>query len=310
MNQTRREFLKKSAIASAVPLLKPLSEAVASSYQVEPKQGYELLFLQTNWGYTGSLEEFCTDTKKAGYDGAELWWLGEDRAKQEHFFATLKKYDLQIAFLVGAGQSNFDQHFAKFKENLDAACSNTFQKPLYINCHSGKDYFTYEQNKKIIDYTLAKRKETGIPIYHETHRSRMLFACHIAKNFAENIPDLQITLDISHWCNVHESLLADQKESVDFLLGRVGAIHGRIGHPEGPQVNDPRAPEWDKIVKAHLEWWDKVIARKKQNGERITILTEFGPPDYMPTIPYTRQPVANQWDINVYMMNLLKQRYQ
>jgi hypothetical protein len=86
-------------------------------------------------------------------------------------------------------------------------------------------------------------------------------------------------------------------------------IHARIGHPEGPQVNDPRAPEWDEAMKAHIAWWDKVIARKKKNGERMTILTEFGPPTYMPTLPYTQQPLANQWDINVHMMKLLRKRY-
>ena len=41
----------------------------------------------------------------------------------------------------------------------------------------------------------------------------------------------------------------------------------------------------------------------------VTILTEFGPPDYMPTLPYTRQAIANQWDINVYMMQILRKRY-
>ncbi len=108
---------------------------------------------------------------------------------------------------------------------------------------------------------------------------------------------------------MHESLLGDQAETVDLALTRVEHIHARIGHSEGPQVNDPRAPEWDETVKAHFAWWDRVAERKKKNGERMTILTEFGPPAYMPTIPYTRQPLANQWDINVYMMKLLRKRY-
>lgn len=92
-------------------------------------------------------------------------------------------------------------------------------------------------------------------------------------------------------------------------LERVEHIHARIGHEEGPQVNDPRAPEWEAAVKQHFAWWDKVAERKKRNGERMTILTEFGPPTYMPTLPYTRQPLADQWAINVYMMKLLRQRY-
>jgi hypothetical protein len=51
------------------------------------------------------------------------------------------------------------------------------------------------------------------------------------------------------------------------------------------------------------------VERKKKNAERLTILTEFGPPDYMPTTPYTRQPLADQWAINIYMMQLLRKRY-
>jgi hypothetical protein len=49
---------------------------------------------------------------------------------------------------------------------------------------------------------------------------------------------------------------------------------------------------------------------KNQKGEPITILTEFGPPMYLPVVPYTQQPLANQWEINVYMLNYLRNRYQ
>jgi hypothetical protein len=92
-------------------------------------------------------------------------------------------------------------------------------------------------------------------------------------------------------------------------LQRTDHLHARIGHPEGPQVNDPRAPEWEGAVKAHLEWWDKIAAFKKAEGKPLTVLTEFGPPDYMPTTPYTRKPLADQWAINVHMMQLLRKRY-
>jgi sugar phosphate isomerase/epimerase len=192
---------------------------------------------------------------------------------------------------------------------VDAAAKQNIQRPLYINNHSGKDYFSFDDNKKFIEHTQALAKETGLLICHETHRGRMLFAAHITRNFLEKYPDLRLTLDISHWCNVHESLLADQKETIDLALSRTDHIHARIGHPEGPQVNDPRAPEWEQTVKQHFEWWDKIVERKRRNGERVTVLTEFGPPDYMPTYPYTRQPLADQWAINVHMMHLLRKRY-
>lgn len=272
--------------------------------------GFKLIILATNWGFPGSIDAFCTAIKKEGYDGAEIWWPGTDNLKeQQALFDALKKNDLQVGFLYGAWQSNPQEHLATFKKELDGITGNTFQRPLYVNCHSGRDFFTYEQNKLFINYTTQKTKETGIPIYHETHRGRTMYAANITRHFIETIPELRLTFDVSHWCNVHESLLDDQQETLNLALERTEHIHSRIGHAEGPQVNDPRAPEWDNAVKAHLAWWDKVAERKKKKGETMTILTEFGPADYLPVLPYTRQPVADQWAINVYMMHLLRKRY-
>jgi len=270
---------------------------------------FELKIMATNWGFNGNVDAFCASAKKEGYDGIEMWWP-ELKKDQDELFAALNKHQLDIGFLCGGSQSNPAEHLEYFKKAIDAAATNTVQRPLYINCHSGRDFFTYEQNKLFIDHTTALKKQTGITICHETHRSRIMFAAHVTRNFIEKNPDLKLTFDVSHWCNVHESLLQDQKENLEMALARVEHIHARIGHPEGPQVNDPRAPEWNTTVKQHFEWWDKVLDRKKKNGERMTILTEFGPPDYMPTLPYTRQPLGDQWAINVYMMQLLRKRYQ
>src|SRR5690606_5990217 len=137
-----------------------------------------------------------------------------------------------------------------------AAATNKMQKPLYINCHSGRDFYSIDQNLPFIRHTGNLSTANGVPVYHETHRGRMLFAAHVTRQYLEREPSLHLTLDISHWCNVHESMLENQDEAVRLALSRTGHIHARIGHPEGPQVNDPRAPEWETIVKKHLEWWD------------------------------------------------------
>lgn len=270
---------------------------------------FELIIMGTNWGFEGSVDAFCAKAKKEGYNGIEMWWP-LNKKDQDELFAALKQHQLQIGFLCGGSQSNPAEHLYSFKKMIDAAAANTVQRPLYINCHSGRDYFTYDQNKLFIDHTTALAKQTGITICHETHRSRMMFAAHTTRAFIEKIPELKLTFDVSHWCNVHESLLQDQEETVQLALSRVEHIHARIGHPEGPQVNDPRAPEWEAAVKQHFAWWDKVIERKKKEGKPMTILTEFGPPDYMPTLPYTRQPLADQWAINAHMMRVLRKRYE
>jgi sugar phosphate isomerase/epimerase len=310
MKQDRREFIKNSAAGSAALLLSSMESFANQPLPIpETNKNYALKILAPSWGFQGTMDEFCAKVKKEGYDGIELWWPTNNKKAQDDIFAALKKYDLEIGFLCGGSQSNPQEHLAFFKNMIDAAAKQNIQRPLYINNHSGRDHFSFDDNKKFIEHTQALAKETGILICHETHRGRMLFAAHITRKFIESFPELRLTLDISHWCNVHESLLADQQETVEMALSRTDHIHARIGHPEGPQVNDPRAPEWEPVVKQHFEWWDKIVERKKKNGEVVTILTEFGPPDYMPTLPYTKQPLGNQWEINVHMMQVLRKRY-
>jgi len=310
MKQDRRKFIKNSATATTALYLSSLEPFYLSKKtEFSMDKNYKLTIMATSWGFDGSMDEFCAKVKKEGYDGVELWWPTDNKKAQDEMFAALKKYDLEIGFLCGGSQIDPKEHLEFYKKMIDAAAKQKIQQPLYINNHSGRDHYSFEQYKKFIEHTIALAKETGISIVHETHRSRILFAAHVTKEFIEKIPELRINLDISHWCNVHESLLADQQATVQLALDRTDLIHARIGHPEGPQVNDPRAPEWEKVVKQHFEWWDTVVARKKKNGERMVFLTEFGPPDYMPTMAYTRQPLADQWTINVHMMNLLRKRY-
>ncbi|GAC1440441.1 MAG: hypothetical protein NVSMB63_06870 [Sediminibacterium sp.] len=308
MQDSRRKFIRTSMTAGTALLLSSLETLADDNPPPTGDNNLDLKVLATNWGFNGTLDEYGAKVKKEGYDGIEIWWPINETGQNE-LFGVLKKYGLEVGFLCGAPQADFNDHFAQFRKMTDAAATNTIQRPLYINCHSGRDFFSYEQNSMFIGHTTQLTKKTGVFIYHETHRSRMLFAAPVAKQYLEKHPELRITFDVSHWCNVSESLLQDQQETLKLALERVEHIHARIGHPEGPQVNDPRAPEWDSAVKAHFDWWDKVVERKRKKGERLTVLTEFGPPDYMPATPYTRQPLADQWAINVYMMQLLRKRY-
>lgn len=309
MTQNRRTFIKTSASATTALMLTSLDLwAGTNPLEINDQNKFQLKILATNWGFTGTLDAYCARVKKEGYDGIEIWWPA-DKKSQDELFEALKKHALDVGFLCGAQQADYKEHFGNFRKMIDAAATNTVQKPLYINCHSGRDYFSYEENKSFIDYTNTLSGQTGLLICHETHRSRMLFAAPVGRQFMEKNPGLRITLDASHWCNVSESLLQDQQQTMKLAIERTGHIHARIGHAQGPQVSDPRAPEWEAAVKAHFAWWDAVAQRKKSNAEPLTILTEFGPPDYMPTMPYTRQPLADQWAINVHMMHLLRKRY-
>lgn len=298
---TRRKFLATTTAAAA---LTPLSAFTKPDFMVKP--GFSLKILATNWGFDGSYDAFCAKAKAAGYDGAELWLPGTEQERDEMMNA-FAKHGLAYGFLCGSGESDFAKHYNQFEKMLRDGVA---LKPLYFNCHSGRDWFSFEQGSRFVQLGIDVAKSSGIPVYHETHRGRLMFAAQITRKYLEAFPGLRLTLDISHWTNVHESLLEDQTETVNLALSRTDHLHARIGHQEGPQVNDPRAPEWKSAVDAHFAWWDTVVKRKAAEGQLMTILTEFGPPTYLPTLPYTLQPLADQWDINVYMMKTLRERFK
>lgn len=301
---SRRNFLKLTTATSAALMMNPL-EDLATPVDVKAAPGFSLTIMATNWGFPGTWDEYCAKAKAAGYDGCEIWWPTEAKERTAMFEA-LTKHGLKFGFLWGSGEADFRKNQSQFEATLNDIVN---AKPIYINCHSCRDFFTAEQKLQAIAFTTKLSQSSGIPIYHETHRGRALYSAPVTRELIEKNKDLRITLDISHWCNVHESLLADQAETISLVLSRVDHIHARVGHPEGPQVSEPRAPEWENAVKAHFAWWDTVVETKKKEGKSLTVLTEFGPPDYMPTTPYTRQPLADQWDINVHMMNTFRKRY-
>lgn len=105
---------------------------------------------------------------------------------------------------------------------------------------------------------------------------------------------------------VHESDLSDQDHNVELAITRSDHIHARVGYEEGPQVSDPRAPEWERHLANHLRLWQRIIDHHRSSGSALlTITPEFGPPNYMHTLPFTNKPVADTWKVNVYMRDLL-----
>ena len=269
----------------------------------------KLQFFVPRWGSENlSWDEFLLKAKNAGYNGIECGIPNETTpAELDTLWEKVEKHKmLIIPQHYGTYDADFNLHFDRFSAWFE------LMKPypaLKIDSQTGKDFFTFGQNKKLIDVTLKHTQECGIKVYHETHRNKALFAAHISRDYLENIPELQITLDISHWVNVAESYLEDQPEAVNVAIQRTGHIHARVGYPEGPQVPDPRIPEWQEALDHHLKWWDSIAERFKNEDNTLTISPEFGPYPYMVHLPGSKAPIANQWDINCYMKELLKARY-
>jgi sugar phosphate isomerase/epimerase len=265
----------------------------------------EVKFFCSNWGsFHLDFKVFLKQVKTSGYDGIEMS-LPLDINEKKEILKMIKQHNLMfIAQHWETQTSDFNTHKEEYRKRLVNAA---LAKPLFINSQTGKDYFSFEQNVRLIEIAEEISQEYGVKIIHETHRGKFSFAAHITANYLRKLPNLRLGLDLSHWCNVAESYLVDQQEAVHLALTRADHIHARVGFPEGPQISDPRAPEWEEALLIHLGWWKEVIDLKQKVEQHFfTITPEFGPYPYMPALPFTRQPVTDQWEVNVYMMNYVK----
>ena len=265
----------------------------------------KILFFQTDWGNTLPMDAFLAKAKAAGYDGVELWMpAGED--KKRSLKEGLKKYELDVIFLHGTARNlPFEEALRVYEVGLQEILA---WKPVKVNSHTGNDFWPLEQNLAFIALGDRYAKQVGIPVLHETHRGRFSYTLPEAVAMLRNFPNLKYTLDVSHWMVVHERLLTESDPLLQETFPSVDPIHARVGFAEGPQVPKPAAPEWKNEVKAHLDIWEKII--RSQKGKVFTVTTEFGPPPYMATVPFTNQPLADQWEANVWIMNALKSRFQ
>ncbi len=263
-----------------------------------------LHFFRSTWGMdTSSLETSLTKIKQAGFDGVELG-VPDDLAACASARQLLDHLGLRVVVQQWTKGKTAADHADSFQQQYQRAIT---LRPIHVNSHTGRDFFSPDQNLLVFDRAAQLEADHGVPVLHETHRGRALFSATATEAFLTARPNLRITADFSHWCCVHESLLEEQLPAVQRAISRARYIHARVGHSQGPQITDPRDPKWHTEIATHLSWWREILTQlKAQRAGSLAICPEFGPPPYMVTLPNTHKPIADLWDINCYMRDFLK----
>lgn len=270
----------------------------------------ELVVYRTMWGMAGvppdlgfageqftigdlPLEANLDALTSAGADGLEYPLPGPNDAAR--FRDALRNAGLRYIAVIDTSGPN---HADSFRRQLDRAAEF---EPDQITCQGGADDMTDDETIAFFSDCLDAIQDAGIVCGFESHRQRALFTPWRSAALLDRFPELRLALDLSHWIVVTERLLTDEE------VARVSpaAVHlqGRIGHEEGPQVADPRAPESAGYVEAYSGWWARIIEDRLAAGAtEFTYNPEYGAPTYMPTLPYTGQPLAdleaiNRWSV-------------
>jgi hypothetical protein len=263
-----------------------------------------LLFFQTGWGSADAgLEPFLARAREAGFDGVELYLDAIDE-EPPRVDALLREHGLAlIALIAGAGTSPQEQTASLERSYLHGVACGA----MAVNCHTGRDHWPLERNLPVFVATSALEAQYGVPLHHETHRGRATFSLPSTVALLDAMPGLSLTADLSHWMVVHESDLRDQEERLERVVGHARHVHARVGHAQAPQVPDLRDPVWREQLARHLELWRRIAERAAAAGHDVlTITSEYGPPPYLPTLPFTHDPVADAWDLNVAMRDIVR----
>ncbi|NRF91944.1 sugar phosphate isomerase/epimerase [Paenibacillus frigoriresistens] len=256
--------------------------------------------IKSLWGMGGSLESQFERIAAANYDGIESPLPNEIEkyfgfpVEEKQFRSLLGRYNLDYIAMVFTDGN----HAQSFTEQVKQA--ETFA-PLKINAHSARDCMSFDEQASYFEKTQAVEMTLSVPVSHETHRGRAMFTPWTTSALLREFPDLKITADFSHWVCVCESLLEDQQEHLDLAIRRARHIHARVGFAQGPQVGHPAAPEYTLELNMHMDWWKRIIQVNAEAGTELTFTPEFGPPGYMPALPFTKQPVADLWDMCLWM---------
>lgn len=260
----------------------------------------ELKVIKTLWGHaesaTGAAE--LAQIKAAGFDGVE--WA-TPHMEPQRWRDLCAEHGLIYCAQIFAFTAD------EFAKGVEAALPFG---PALITSHDGRDKMTFDEGCAYFRAALKVEADCPVPVAHETHRHRLFFTPWTTAQYLSEFADLQICADFSHWCCVCESMLTDMEDWLELACSRTLHIHGRVGWEEGPQVSDPRAPEFRHYLERHEQWWDRIFElRKKALASMTTFNPEFGPPGYMPVQPYTQMPIANLWDVHLWMGRRARSRW-
>lgn len=251
------------------------------------------------WGvdHTHGLEHYLPRWQAAGYEAIEasLRFSADRKALTNFLKASGWRWISQVFSREFKPGGTVQEHLASLRGQIEECLP---LEPLFFNAHSGYDGWSPSEALDFYGATLELEKQLGVTICHETHRQRYFGNPWTTRTVLEQLPALKLTCDFSHWVCVAERLLEDCGEIIELAAQHCHHLHARVGHEQGPQVSDPRAPEWARHLAAHEAWWDKIWKSQQERGLAVSYLVpEFGPPPYLPTLPFTQAPVTDLADV-------------
>jgi hypothetical protein len=272
----------------------------------EPK----LLFFQSLWamepsppgGVAEPLQTILDRIKAAGFDGVATHFY--DPVTVAPLMAALAERGLQIEGQV------FPQTIDDLKPALDLAAR--------FGCH----HLTLQADvrpRRVVEAVrslegwAALGREAGVDVNFETHRNRITNDLLFTLDLLDALPDLRLTIDLSHYVVAREVYLpiSDETEAmIRRVIGQGWALHGRVATAH--QVQVPLSfPQHRPYVTQFIDWWALALAdwrRRAAPGASVSFLCELGPQPYAISGP-DGQDISDRWAEALMMRDAMRARW-
>jgi len=167
----------------------------------------------------------------------------------------------------------------------------------YVNAQVMDGFVVGEAAVALLGALDERARAAGIPFFVETHRGRVTQDLLRTVDYVRQLPDLRLTLDLSHYAVAGEFPGPSPAVEAAFgaLLPRAGSLHARVSNGEQVQVD---AGDGSRGPAVHFRrWWTEAMRQWRATagpGGILPFVPELGPPGYAITRPEGGE-VSDRW---------------
>ena len=159
---------------------------------------------------------------------------------------------------------------------------------------------TVAEGVPVVRRWMADAESAGLPLLFETHRDCTLNDLHYTLQLIEEVPEMRLCADLSHYVIDREMRLplSDRDRGhMHRILERSDCFQGRVANREQIQIqiDFPQHSDW---VMQFREWWREGFSMwRRRNPEDATLpfLCELGPPPYAMTDARQKE-LSDRWE--------------